>query len=293
MHNFEYMKGASAIVNRFTESERGNASRSYVWHRANGELPCDAIMRAMQDTMNGKRRYPELRGALIGGDASNETRWIEYPERGGFRFVGFADEVIEGRAIDHFGWYTDEFDGETLRGAVYQLPANNGQPRFIAAYRHGSYSRQKKRWTDVSGNPAALLDVRGIYETARDAAFPANSLAEHAAEKEREYQAAWQAGGRYRELLDSAKAMHNLARELIGELRDYASHNEGIAYPKICKMIRANIRKSLEQWRDDNRAAGDLRDEWEAPAPKAASNQWQARKRQLWEAFADGADITT
>lgn len=102
-----------------------------------------------------------------------------------FRFVGFADEV---GPIDHTGWFgDDEGTGfHTCRGVVYQIPARNGEPVYLAGYEWGE-SAHGKRF--ASGGGSIEYGGRGdTYESKEEAARAADSLAEYAAEREREYQ---------------------------------------------------------------------------------------------------------
>jgi len=136
--------------------------------------------------------YMPAQGALFGATASDGVRWCEDTASAGLRFVGFADEL---GACDHRGWFTDD-DGEmeTLRGAVWQLPARKGCARFVGGY------------VDPCNEGAALIDLE-IFEaekgadssdsndsqTAREAARNGDNLAQRNAESEREYNRAWQA----------------------------------------------------------------------------------------------------
>jgi len=83
----------------------------------------------------------------------------------------WADKV-SGAHIGHTGWYSDEHgDSETIRGLVFRLPKSRG---FLAG------------WSMGEGMASAL--ECDIYETEREAALAADSLAENVAEREREYQ---------------------------------------------------------------------------------------------------------
>lgn len=83
----------------------------------------------------------------------------------------YADEVNSD--IEHTGWYTDDYgDGDKIRGIVFRLPKNRG---FLPG------------WTMGHGM-ASTVDY-DIYEDIEDCAYCADSMAEIAAEKEREYQA--------------------------------------------------------------------------------------------------------
>lgn len=77
---------------------------------------------------------------------------------------------VEG-SIRHTGWFTDEYgDGEKIRGIVVYLPHG----RFMAGWSMGE-------------GMASSVDA-DLYDDETAAAFAADSMAETAAEKEREYQ---------------------------------------------------------------------------------------------------------
>jgi len=73
--------------------------------------------------------------------------------------------------MEHNGWYCDTFFGSKIRGLVFRLPKSRG---FLAG------------WTMGEGMASAV--ECDIYETERQAAYAADSMAESAAAKEREYQ---------------------------------------------------------------------------------------------------------
>jgi hypothetical protein len=81
----------------------------------------------------------------------------------------YCDDIA--RSIGHTGWFTDEYgDSETIRGIVMRLPANRG---FLAG------------WTMGEGM-ASAIDA-DIYDDETAAAYAADSMAEHVAEREREF----------------------------------------------------------------------------------------------------------
>lgn len=98
------------------------------------------------------------RGFYLDSDGMPGLRWA------------WADKV-EGATIRHTGWFTDDYGTDTVRGVVFTLPGGRG---FLAGYSMGE-------------GMASSLEY-AIYESARDAAYAADSLAENAAEREREYQ---------------------------------------------------------------------------------------------------------
>lgn len=83
----------------------------------------------------------------------------------------YAGDVV---SLNHTGWCTDEFgDGDTIMGIVFTLPNRRG---FLAG------------WTMGQGM-ASALDISEIFDSEIDAAYCADSMAENAAENERECQA--------------------------------------------------------------------------------------------------------
>lgn len=104
--------------------------------------------------------------------------------RPGFRFRGYADEVVD---LRHTGWYgDDEGTGFTMfRGVVYQIPARGGATQYLAGYEWGESGAR----SSFHGGGGTIAIGRGdIYESDRDAAYAADSMAERAAEDERDYQ---------------------------------------------------------------------------------------------------------
>lgn len=77
---------------------------------------------------------------------------------------------IEGARINHAGWWTDEHCDSKMRGIVVRLPHG----RFLAGWSMGQ-------------GMASSVDP-DVYDDAVEAARAADSLAENAAEREREYQ---------------------------------------------------------------------------------------------------------
>jgi len=71
--------------------------------------------------------------------------------------------------IRHRGWYCDQFGDQTIEGIVMRLPHARG---FLAG------------WTMGEGMISYI--EHAVYESKREAALAADSLAQHAAERERE-----------------------------------------------------------------------------------------------------------
>jgi len=81
----------------------------------------------------------------------------------------WADDVV---SLNHTGWYSDD-DGiaETIRGIVMRLPHERG---FIAGWSMGE-------------SMASEIEI-SIYPDQESAAYAADTMAEHAAERQRDYE---------------------------------------------------------------------------------------------------------
>lgn len=176
-------------------------------------------------------------------------RWCEDTVDAGLRFVGFADELAP-RAIQHKGWYTDpDGFGEVYRGAVWQLPARNGECLYVAGL------------PDPYSEGAALIDFDPIYGEPNDAglglyaAHRADDIARVHAEREREYQEKWQAAQHVRSLLEDicdARRQHTaLIRAIWTGERDDAT---GARLRAAC---RDSVRRARREIADILAAYGD------------------------------------
>lgn len=226
--------------------------RSYRQWRQWGYGAAESLEKARADKV---ARYPST-GRNIGTEFGDGLRFVERPDSAGLRFVGFADDVAP-RRVEHTGWYTRADDySETLRGAVYQLPARNGRPVYVAGYQECGFG--------VDG--AAVVALRELFrgdaggqdgmsgrryfssccdnESAmRDAASRADRIAEIAAEKELEYSEAWQAAHRWQDLASDATAEKAAARALIRDMR--RARRDDVP-ESICTALRATVRRHLQ-----------------------------------------------
>jgi len=203
--------------------------------------------------------YPRGIGRNVGTVDANGLAWVERPADIGLRFVGFADELAE--SIGHQGWFTDDFQESVYRGAVYQFPARKRRAIYVAGYRAGA-SEGRRGWSDMSGEPAAHLDLRALeYGRAnahpymrdvdkREVALLADSLAENDAEKERDYREACQLAREWQELHGEAESDRAAARELIRDIRQASRSANGRMPESICRTLRASVKSHLRGWRD-------------------------------------------
>lgn len=240
------------------------------------------------------RRLRNARAAAAKGQIWGGMPGKHYPEQGdGLRYVG---RVVPdaGRnwedSRESCGWHTDPFsdvfrDGSGLCfGVVYQLPARKGESRFVAGYRFGG----------VDGGPT--LDLATIYTTTNEseqeagayysgAVAAADGMAQSAAEKEKEYQTAWQAGSQYAQAGEEVETARRECLEVLAERRDVRGSDTG-QHPALCRAIRATVsdlRHTITKARAKmaELAAGDYQNLIFYPDAAAES------------AFCDGASLDT
>ena len=129
----------------------------------------------------------------------------------GFRDVGDSHDIVRMR---HTGWYTDMDALEKICGHVWQLPARNGEPVYLAGY-------------EGKGEGYIVLEANGnrfaTYDDKEDAARAADGLAEKHAEMDREYDERWQAAGEADNEADDAKQgmrdVHKRLRHIVKTIR--------------------------------------------------------------------------
>lgn len=181
----------------------------------------------------------------------DQYRWVENASRG-LRIVGPVHDIQpEGcyrRPVDHNGWYLDpRGDGETVHGAVLQLPARNGVAQYVPAV------------ADPWNNDCYLVNSHDVTAELLDAVRWADSMAERYAESEREHQ-----------LLESAKLRADELREEARELR--AKHRATVAdmrglrelapdAPTACTVLRESLRDMRARIRAALKEAARLTDE--------------------------------
>lgn len=210
-----------------------------------------ALRTARKLLERGEKRYsdawPWQRGAynVTRQTDRRDEAWIENTKSAGLRFVGYADEIC-GRAIDHKGWFTSEngWNGEVLRGAVWQLPARKGIPRFLGGY------------VDPNNEGAAYVDLE-IFEgekggedndeAKRDAAMRGDGIAERDAEREREYNEAWQAGNEWSELGDEIAETRQETLALLVESRPERRKARETSTPHLCAAVRREIERGVKR----------------------------------------------
>ena len=283
---------------------------AYRYHRANGSNATAAHTRAHVDTAASVTRYPSDSIGTMGAPCDGGLRWTEDARATGLRFVGFADQLIE--RLGH-GWFSDvDGDGDTYRGAVWQLPARKGRARYLAGYREGNETRSKG-WHDaayMSDHGAGRLDVSRIFQAARgencadrdhygthrDAARAADSIANREAESAREYNEAWRDGSRFASLRETIADARREALALFADMRrarrsGFVATSDGLAIDTpICRALRRSIVELVAQISDARRDRDEFAERYEvgADAVPPPRGHWL---QPLRDAFKDGASL--
>lgn len=216
-----------------------------------------AVGLARGDVTANTRRYPRTnRHTAPGAPFNHGQRWCEDPAAIGLRFVGYADELAD---IRHTGWYTDEYQDSKIRGVVYQLPARDGQPVYVAGYDAPDNGEANKGgpaaidfstlWRGEVGGETADSDHYGEH---RRAAYAADSLAENEAETERKYDRAWQAGSRWAERGEEIASIRRDALADLAMRRAIAADMARVGVPKesrewarACAMVSRRVADAL------------------------------------------------
>lgn len=154
----------------------------------------------------------------------DKYRWVENVSDG-LRKVGNADDVIR---LGHTGWFVDNFQDETVRGEVYQLPSRGVECQYVPAV------------NDPWNKDCACVDFSSITNDKEDCARWADSMAERWAESEREFQAKEQARIRLEEIEDEIKQLYADYRQTVKELREAKG---AMQVPVVRRMIR-------KEWRE-------------------------------------------
>lgn len=177
---------------------------------------------------------------------ADRYRWIENASRG-LRIVGAVHEIKPDwrPIVDHTGWYLDpRGDGETVHGAVLQLPARAGVVRYVPAI------------ADPFNDDCYCCDFRNVTDDLRTAIYAADSMAERYAEREREYQLTESARLRADELREEAAELRAKHRATVADMR--ALRELAPNAPNACAVLRDSLRAMRKRIRDALREAARL-----------------------------------
>lgn len=233
--------------------------------RANGATATRAITLARDNLAINRPLYdiPCKRAIEYNRQSASGGRWIENVTSG-LRFKGYSDEVAT--RLRHKGWFTDNDGmGEVLRGAVWQLPARDGQAQYVYGY------------ADPCNHNCAYI-VFNPVTCEIDAAYAGDRMAELAAEKEREYQESWQAGKSFACAGDDLKTVRADTIALISAIRKERQRG---APSVICDALRSKVREYVREAQKLRERRAALLDDYSA-----------AWRKDLRAAFNDGAGET-
>lgn len=167
-----------------------------------------------------------------------------------WRDVGTAADILGRR---YGGWYADAHRDSTYTGHVWQLPARDGVPQYVAGYTE----------SDGTGYVVLEHDGRGLilYADKEDAARAGDSLAESAAERDREYDERWQEASSENDEREAAREELKAAREdASGMLDALRSLPAGAGRDAVCRAIREKRRVMRVALRTIARATENIAD---------------------------------
>jgi len=182
------------------------------------------------------------------------------------------------------GYYCDPFQESICVAYVVQLRGRNGKAYFAPAYQF-----------EESDNGGMTVDLSRIEESnpgddnenmtaRREVARAADSMAEKAAEKERDYQTAWQAGAQWAALKEQEEEERAKALAILAERRA-ARAVDPAAFPSLCEAIRDRVESLLESIREKREEREKL-----ASGDSPELIFWEGDKT-LQGAFCDGASL--
>lgn len=169
-------------------------------------------------------------------DSNSVMRWCEDTNEAGLRFVGFCDDILP-RSISHSGWFIDNYESETIRGAVWQLPTRHGKECFLAGY-----------WDPFNGEPMAHIDME-VEHCKEEAARSADNLCEYVAEDMRRYSQIDSNEQRIEELLEEITTLRIEHSELVRGYRKYLATDEFLRneYHRRAMALQSDVRELVEK----------------------------------------------
>lgn len=161
-------------------------------------------------------------------------------------FARFVEEAHKISDLRHTGWYADHHQDMLFVGQVYQLTGADGEPRYLAGYRN-------------TESDCITLDVGESFSVKEWAARAADSMAQHDAEKSRDFYAKDQAE---QDIAEAKEQIHRINAEALPLIREV----KGNQYtPAVCSAIKGQLAEFLAERRDQFRLIEKRRaDYWSA-----------------------------
>lgn len=148
--------------------------------------------------------------------------------------IGDARKLVH---LDHTGWYADQYCEDTIIGAVvafrdpHKLFGTDGDanPTHLV-YLPATY---------CTGWDGATIDMSYRYETARDAAYAADRIAEREAKDAREANAKYEAE---REIEEKREEIHTINKDFLALAREIKNRE----FPEhVCGAVKSTLRSLL------------------------------------------------
>lgn len=158
----------------------------------------------------------------LGGEGSRSSEelnvWYSHDDSPSFcREPKPAHKVVN---LRHTGWYADNDQWMLYVGVVAQLPGCAGEERWVAGYENAE-----------AGN--YTFDLSCTYDEARDAAWAADSMAQHDADESREFYAKDRAE---QDIAEARAEIHQINQEALKLLREAKGKN---FTPAVCSAVKA------------------------------------------------------
>lgn len=198
-----------------------NIQSSYRHFRAKGFRASSALERARTDSQSRYVSKPRQFGAF-GRDPKRKTFYVEKEVAKTMR-TRYADEIASMR---HTGWFTDECESGTLRGVVVQIPAHNGESRYLAGY-------------EESDNGGLVIERDTVWTDETGAAHRADQLAERGAEESREHDRAYRAGTLY---ADNLEATGHIRKQALAVLKA----RKAVSDPDERRLLAETVQDHLD-----------------------------------------------
>jgi len=177
-NQFNDLAGGTRRRLNILKNEAAKMNSAKIKHYQTGEL-VDRYVNAGAYTWKNVR-YRSLNRSYSSGRSKHNRSYVcmELKTLEGLRDIGHSDDIVSMR---NRGWYCDIFQDETYRGHVWQLPARDGLPVYIAGY------------IEIDAEYVVLSASNGRIDMTDDkdqAARWADELARVNAERQAEYSAA-------------------------------------------------------------------------------------------------------
>lgn len=221
------------------------------WQGGDESAPAAALPFTMPPAMRSATWAKGYARHMQGGGRGGRGHLFALMDSAAVRDTRDAHDVAR---LNHTGWY-DNPHGESFRdgsglclGVVALIRGRDGSARFLPGYRFGGQE------------DSGTFDARNVYtaeradywnadawdsDAARAAAHAADSMAEHAAEEEKAYQAAAGAGHAWAEKGEELVALRGQILAALKERRDALAEGMAGRFPALCDAIRAKVADML------------------------------------------------